>query len=293
MNGDFLRGARLGFGAMQLAGPGAWGPPRDRDTALAVLRRAVELGVEHIDTSDLYGPAVANELIREALWPYPETLTIATKIGAVRGGNGSFDPAAKPAQLGEQVAVNRARLGVDQLDLVYLRTSGDGLLAADETPFEESFEALAELRRDGVIRNLGLSGVTVRQLELAQRMTPIAAVQNRFNLFDRAAADVLAECERQGIAFVPYFPLAAGMFKADRPPLPFSGTDQQDKVIATIADRHGASPAQIALAWLLARSPVMLPIPGTSSLTHLEENMAAKDIELAADEIAELDALAG
>jgi aryl-alcohol dehydrogenase-like predicted oxidoreductase len=288
---DFLTGNRLGFGAMQLPGPGAWGPPRDHGMALAVLRRAVELGVTHIDTSHLYGPHVANELIREALWPYPENLTIATKIGVVRADNGGFEPAATPAQLGEQVAQNRTRLGVDQLDLVYLRTGGDGLLAPDETPFEESFEALAELQGDGVIRNLGLSGVTVEQLGKAQQIAPVAAVQNRFNLFDRASADVLAECERREIAFVPYFPLAAGMFKADRPPLPFTSTDQQDKVIATIAERHNAAPAQIALSWLLSRSPVTLPIPGTTSLAHLEENMAAKDIELTADEITELDGI--
>lgn len=284
---------RLGYGAMQLPGPMIWGPPADKDAAIAVLRRAVELGVDHIDTSHAYGPGVANELIREALHPYPEGLVIATKIGVVRDEYKTFNAESAPEQLRDQVEENLATLGQARLDLVYLRVGGDGMLFPAETPFAESFRSLAQLRERGLIRHLGLSGVTVEQLAEAREIAPVAAVQNRFNLLDRGALEVLRYCEDNGVAFVPYFPLAAGMLNPgiDKSQLPpgMGMNDDQEAVLDAIAARHGATRSQIALAWLLAVSPVTLLIPGTKSVGHLEENLAAGSVRLTDEDIAELD----
>ncbi|GAA3446799.1 oxidoreductase [Planomonospora venezuelensis] len=281
---------------MQLPGPGVWGPPQDHGTALAVLRRAVELGVTHIDTSGFYGPHVANDLIRQALHPYPDDLVIATKVGVVRDGWKGFDAAAEPAQLREQVEENLHRLGRDRLDLVYLRVGGDGLLSPGDTPFAESFGALADLRRRGLIRHLGLSGVTADRLAEARRIAPVAAVQNRFHLFDRSSAGVLSACEDAGIAFTAYFPLAAGMLRPgldlSQAPPGMAPSAEQLAVLDETAGRYGATRAQVALAWLLGRSPVTLAIPGTSSLAHLEENLAAARLDLAPGDLAALDQLA-
>jgi pyridoxine 4-dehydrogenase len=293
---DGLTVGRLGYGAMQLPGPGVWGPPQDHGTALAVLRRAVELGLTHIDTSDFYGPHVANDLIREALHPYPGDLVIATKVGVVRDEWHGFDAAAEPERLREQVQENLVRLGRDRLDLVYLRVGGDGLLFPGDTPFAESFGALADLRRRGLIRHLGLSGVTTSQLAQAREIAPVVAVQNRFHIFDRSSADVLSACEAAGIAFVPYFPLAAGMLRVgldlSQAPPGMAPSAEQFGALDEIADRYGATRAQVALAWLLGRSPATLAIPGTSSLAHLEENVAATRLSLTGDDIAALDKLA-
>ncbi|MCK2220056.1 oxidoreductase [Actinomadura sp. ATCC 31491] len=286
---------RLGYGAMQLPGPQVWGPPADPGTALAVLRRAVELGVTHLDTSDAYGPHVANDLIRQALHPYPDDLVIATKVGVVRDEWRSFEAAAEPDALREQVEENLARLGLARLDLVYLRVGGDGLLFPAETPFAESFGALADLRRRGLIRHLGLSGVSVEQLKEAAEIAPVAAVQNRYHLLDRGSEDVLRACEERGVAFVPYFPLSAGLLRPglDTSQLPpgMAPTAGQERVLDEVAARNGATRAQVALAWLLGRSPVVLAIPGTGSPAHLEENAAAAGLTLPADDRAALDAL--
>lgn len=286
---------RLGYGAMQLPGPGTWGAQPDRGTALAVLHRAVELGVTHIDTSDAYGPHVANDLIKEALHPYPDDLIIATKVGVVRDESHGFKAAADPERLREQVEENLVRLGRDRLDLVYLRVGGDGLLTSSEVPFAESFGALAGMRQRGLIRHLGLSGVTTSQLAEARTIAPVVAVQNRLHLFDRSSADVLSACEVAGIGFAAYFPLAAGML---RPGLDLSqappGMAPSAAHVATlddIASRHGATRVQVAIAWLLAHSPITLAIPGTSSLAHLEENMAASRVGLTNDDLTALNKL--
>jgi pyridoxine 4-dehydrogenase len=284
---------RLGYGAMQLPGPMIWGPPADRDAALGVLRRAVDLGVDHIDTSDAYGPHVANELIREALHPYPDDVVIATKIGVVRDEHRTFTAEASPESLREQVEENLVTLGKAQLDLVYLRVGGDGMLFPAETPFEESFGSLAQLSERGLVRNLGLSGVTVEQLEKARQIAPVACVQNRFHLLDRGSLEVLRSCEANGIAFVPYFPLAAGLLNRgiDKSQLPagMGLTDDQEHALDAIAARRGATRSQIALAWLLRVSPATLLIPGTKSVVHLEENIATGSIYLTDDDVAELE----
>jgi aryl-alcohol dehydrogenase-like predicted oxidoreductase len=294
--GDELTVNRLGYGAMQLPGPMIWGPPADHEGALAVLRRAVELGVDHIDTSAAYGPDVANELIREALHPYPENLVIATKVGVERDEYKSFNAAGSPGSLRDQVEQNLASLGAARLDLVYLRVGGDGMMFPDETPFADSFGALVKLRERGLVRNLGLSGVTVEQLQEAQGMAPVAAVQNRFNLKDRASLDVLRYCEDNGIAFVPYFPLASGMLQPgiDKSQLPpgMGLSDEQEVTLDAIAARHGVTRSQIALAWLLATSPVTLLIAGTKSVAHLEENLAVAGVRLTDEDMAELDKFA-
>ena len=274
--------SRIGYGAMQLPGPAIWGPPADRPTTLAVLRRAAEAGVTHIDTSAAYGPDVANALIREALHPYPAGLTIATKVGVDRTADRAFVPAASPEQLAAQVRQNLETLALDRLPLVYLRVGGDGLLPPDPTPLADSFAALAELRAQGLIGHLGLSGCTVGQLRAAEDVAPVVAVQNRFFLFDRGSADALAECEQRGIAFVPYFPLAAGM------ELPHAA---QRAALQAIADRHGATRAQVTIAWLLAHSTAILAIPGTKNPRHLEENLAAADLELAPADISTLNGI--
>lgn len=287
---------RLGYGAMQLPGPMIWGPPVDKDTALAVLRRAVKLGVNHVDTSDAYGPHVANELIREALHPYPEGLVIATKIGVVRDEYKTFNAEASPEQLRDQVEQNLTALNQARLDLVYLRVGGDGMLFPAETPFEESSGSLAQLRQRGLIRNLGLSGVTVEQLEKAREIAPVVAVQNRFHLLDRGALDVLRYCDDKGLAFVPYFPLAAGMLNPgiDKSQLPpgMGMNDDQEATLDAIAARHAATRSQIALAWLLSVSPATLLIPGTKSVDHLEENLGAGSIQLTDEDVAKLDKFA-
>ncbi|MFG1624735.1 aldo/keto reductase [Kribbella sp. NPDC049227] len=287
---------RLGYGAMQLPGPMIWGPPTDKNAALAVLRRAVDLGVDHIDTSVAYGPDIANELIREALHPYPDGLVIATKVGVARDEYKSFNAEAGPEQLRDQVERNLVTLGRPWLDLVYLRVGGDGMLFPDETPFEESFGALAQLRERGLIRNLGLSGVTVEQLEAARAIAPVAAVQNRFHLLDRSALDVLRHCENEGIAFVPYFPLAAGMLNPgiDKSQLPpgMGLSDDAEVALDKLTARYGATRSQVALAWLLAISPAILLIPGSKSVAHLEENLRAGSVQLTDTDLEELDKIA-
>lgn len=289
---DDLTVTRIGLGAMQLPGPGVWGPPADHDRAVAVLHAARDRGVTHIDTSDAYGPGVANDLIRLALHPYPPELVVATKVGVVRDQSRAFIAADTPAQLREQIEVNLQRLGVDHLDVVYLRVGGDGLLPPGQTPLVEAFGALAELRQQGTIRHLGLSGVSVAKLDEARGVAPVVAVQNRYHLLDRTSADVLAACERHDIAFVPYFPLAAGLLdpNLDTAQLPpgMGLTDAQARILDTIAAHHTASRHQIALAWLLRHSPIILAIPGTSSAPHVEENVDAARIELSTDEMTAL-----
>jgi aryl-alcohol dehydrogenase-like predicted oxidoreductase len=293
---DGLSINRLGYGAMQLPGPGVWGPPADRRAALAVLRRAVELGVDHIDTSDAYGPHVANELIREALHPYPDELVIATKVGVVRDERRSFHAAASPDALRDQVEEDLIRLGREALDLVYLRVGGDGLLFSDKTPFVESFCTLVWLRERGLIRNLGLSGVTVGQLREARELAPVVAVQNRYHLLDRGSVDVLRACEEHGIGFVAYFPLAAGLLRSDLDksliPPGMGMSPAQEETLDAIAGRHGATRAQVAIAWLAAHSSSTALIPGTSSVAHLAENLGAGRLRLSNQDIIELDKLA-
>lgn len=273
LGGD-LRINRIGFGAMQLAGPGVFGPPRDRDQAIAVLRHAVELGVNHIDTSDYYGPYVVNDLIRTALRPYPDGLVIVTKVGARRDEVGNWLPALSADELRRAVQDNLARLRVERLDAVNLRLGG--LTGPEEGPLEEQFTALAELREQGLIRHLGVSNVTVGQLEEARRIAPVACVQNMFNIAVQADAPMVDACAELGLAYVPFFPL--GGFQ----PL-------QLDALTRLADRHGATVRQVALAWLLRRSPSILIIPGTSSVEHLEENVAAGRLSLNDDDLAELD----
>ncbi|WP_327289788.1 oxidoreductase [Streptomyces sp. NBC_01198] len=268
--------SRMGYGAMQLAGPHVFGPPKDRDEAVAVLRTAVELGVTHIDTSDFYGPAVVNELIKEALYPYPEDLHIVTKVGARRDSQGAWLPSLEPESLRQQVKDNLQRLGLDALDVVNLRVGGvDG---PGSTPLAEEFGVLAELREQGLIRHLGLSNVTEGQLDEAQAVAPVVTVQNLYNIANRADDALLDRCAAEGIAFAAFFPL--GGFS----PL-------QSATLESVAARIGASPQQTALAWLLQRSPATVLIPGTSSVAHLRENVAAADLVLPADAVAELNAV--
>ena len=262
---------RLGFGAMQLTGKGIWGEPDDPETCRSVLRRAVELGVDFIDTADSYGPHVSERLIAEALHPYPEGLVVATKAGLERTGPGQWPVNGHPDHLREACEGSLRRLRLETIDLYQLHRIDR------KYPAEDQIGTLMELREQGKIRHIGLSEVTVEQLDEARSMTPIATVQNRYNVADRAAEDVLEACEREGIGFIPWFPLNTGKLAVAGGPL-----DE-------LARRHGTSPAQLALAWLLHRSPVMLPIPGTSSVAHLEENVAAAGIELSADEVRELE----
>jgi aryl-alcohol dehydrogenase-like predicted oxidoreductase len=253
---------RLGYGTMQLTGQGVWGPPRDRDEALRVLRRSVELGVNFIDTADSYGPYVAEEQIREALEPYPDDLVIATKAGLCRCGPGDWRPVGRPEYLRQEVEMSLRRLGLERIDLFQLHRIDA------KVPLAEQVGELKMLQDEGKIRHIGLSEVTVEQLEEAQRTADIASVQNLFNLTDRSAEPLLEHAEKKGIAFIPWFPLATGELSRQGGPL-----DQ-------LASELGATPSQLALAWLLWRSPVMLPIPGTSTVSHLEENLAAATIEL-------------
>ena len=272
---DDLVVSRMGFGAMQLSGPGVFGPPRDRDQALAVLREAVDSGVTHIDTSDFYGPVTVNELIREALHPYPADLRIVTKVGARRGADGSWRPSLEPADLVAQVRENLAHLGVDALDVVNLRLSAHG---TGEESVAEPFGALAELQKEGLIRHLGLSEASDTQLTEAQAIAPVVTVQNLYNVANRRDDAMVDRCAAEGIAYAAYFPL--GGF-----------TPLQSAALDRVAARLGASPPQVALAWLLRRSPTMVLIPGTSSLAHLRENIAAAGLVLPPEAVTELDAI--
>jgi aryl-alcohol dehydrogenase-like predicted oxidoreductase len=267
---------RLGYGAMQLAGPGVFGPPADPDEAVAVLRAAVDLGINHIDTADFYGPHVTNELIRTALAPYPDGLHIVTKVGARRDEQGGWPHARTPAELKEQVHDNLRRLGLDVLDVVNLRVGGFD--SPEPGSIAEQFTALAELQQDGLIRHLGLSTVDARQLAEAQAIAPVVCVQNMYNLARRDDDAMIELTAAQGIAYVPYFPL--GGF-----------TRLQSGALETVARQLGRSPMAVALAWPLQRSPNVLPIPGTSSVAHLRENVAAAGLELPAEAVARLDAI--
>jgi pyridoxine 4-dehydrogenase len=267
---------RMGYGAMQLAGPGVFGPPKDRAGALAVLREAVARGVNHIDTSDFYGPHVTNQLIREALHPYPDDLVIVTKVGAVRGDDASWIPALAPADLISAVHDNLRNLGVDVLDVVNLRV--DGIHEPSEGSIEEQFVTLAELQRQGLIRQLGLSNVTSAQLKQARGIADVVCVQNHYNLVHRDDDALIDELGGTAIAYVPFFPL--GGF-----------TPLQSSILWQVADRLGATPMQVALAWLLHRAPNILLIPGTSTLIHLRENLAAANLALPKETIGQLDAI--
>jgi len=266
---------RLGFGAMRITGEGIWGDPPDRDVAKRVLERAYALDCTLIDTADSYGPDVSEQLIAEALHPYPEDLVIATKAGLLRGGPGDWRPNGRPEHLRSAVEGSLTKLRVDRIDVLQLHSPDR------EVPFAESVGALAELRDEGKIRHVGLSNVSVEQLDEAREIVDVVSVQNRFNLTDRASEDVLDRCAELDIGFIPWFPLAAGSLA--RPGGP----------VADAAERHDASPGQVALAWLLARSEVMLPIPGTGSLEHLEENVGAAALRLDADELERISAAAG
>jgi pyridoxine 4-dehydrogenase len=282
LSGTFTLGdrtvKRLGYGAMQLAGPGVFGPPKDHGAALAVLREAVALGVNHIDTSDFYGPHVANLLIREALAPYSDDLTIVTKIGARRGADGSWLPAFSPEALTEAVHENLRNLGLDVLEVINLRIMFDA-----HDPAEGSIEApltvLADLQRQGLVRHIGLSNVTPAQIEEARRIARIVCVQNQYNLAHRGDDVLIDQLASNGIAYVPFFPL--GGFN----PL-------QSSTLSGVAQRMGATPMQVALAWLLGRAPNILLIPGTSSVAHLRENLAAAELDLPEDAVRELDGVA-
>ncbi|WP_374006901.1 oxidoreductase [Leifsonia sp. LS-T14] len=267
---------RVGYGAMQLAGPGVFGPPADREGALAVLRAVVEAGITHIDTAEFYGPHITNELIREALAPYPDSLHIVTKVGAERDAEGNWPHARSPQQLRDQVHQNLRSLGVDALDVVNLRVGGFD--RPEPGSLAEQFGALADLQREGLIRHLGLSTVSAEQLAEAQTIAPVVTVQNFYNIANRHDDALIEQTAREGIAYVPYFPL--GGF-----------TPLQSGVLASVAERLGATPLAVALAWLLQRSPNLLLIPGTSSVAHLRDNIAAAGVPLPEDAVRELDAI--
>jgi len=267
--GGDLTVTRLGYGAMRITGEGVWGPPADHDRAIAVLRRLPELGVDFIDTADSYGPEVSENLIREALHPY-ERVVVATKAGLTRHGPNIWAPLGRPEYLRQCVLMSLRRLGVERIDLFQLHRIDP------QVPAQEQFETLAALRDEGLVRHVGLSECSVDDIVAARRHLPIATVQNRYNLIDRGSEDVLEHCEQEGIGFIPWFPLAAGDLA--RPGGP----------VDEIARDRDATPGQVALAWLLARSPVMLPIPGTGSIEHLEQNVAAADLALGADEVERL-----
>src|ERR1700674_5757760 len=270
--GNELTVNRLGFGAMRLTGDGIWGPPKDRATALAVLRRAVELGVNFIDTADSYGPNVSEELIAEALFPYPKDLVIATKGGWNRPGPNQWTHDASPTHLRQAVEGSLKRLRLDRIDVYQLHVPDPVV------PFDASVETLANLQMEGKIRLVALSNVTVEHIERARKIVPIASVQNRYSFADREWDYVVDYCERNGIAFIPWFPLGAGTVAG--------------RLLERIAKARQAKPIQIALAWLLKRSPIMLPIPGTSSITHLEENVKVSSLQLPEEEYMELTGIA-
>jgi pyridoxine 4-dehydrogenase len=272
--GGDLTVTRLGFGTMRLTGKGIWGPPADHDESIRVLRRAVELGIAFIDTADSYGPYVAEELIHEALHPYPEDVVIATKAGLLRTGPDVWIPLGNPSYLRQEVEMSLRRLAVERIDLMQLHRVDRNF------PIDDQVGVLAEMQSEGKIRHIGLSEVDVDQLKAAQQITSIVSVQNLYNLANRSAEAVLEEAGAQGIAFIPWFPLAAGPLAASDGPLHQLAVD------------HDASPSQLALAWLLKRSPVMLPIPGTSQVSHLEQNVAAARIELSDQEFDAISAAA-
>ncbi|NUS90959.1 MAG: aldo/keto reductase [Nocardia sp.] len=261
LGGD-LQINRLGYGTMQLTGPGVWGEPANRDEAVRVLRRAADLGVNFFDTADSYGPAVAEPLLRAALHPYADDIVIATKAGLTRQGPDRWTPVGRPAYLRQQAEMSLRHLGVERIDLFQLHRIDP------DTPLEDQIGELKDLRDEGKIRHIGLSEVSVAQAEAARRIAPIVSVQNLYNLTDRSAEELLDWSADQGIGFIPWFPLATGKLSGEGSPL------------TELAKQHDATPAQLALAWLLKRSPVMLPIPGTSSVAHLEDNLAGATIEL-------------
>ncbi|GAA1429340.1 aldo/keto reductase [Microlunatus lacustris] len=269
LGGD-LPVVRLGYGSMQLTGDGVWGDPKDPDEAVRVLRRAVELGVTFIDTADSYGPVVAEQLIKKALHPYADDLVIATKAGLTRSGPGDWRPVGRPEYLRQQVEMSLRNLGLERIDLHQLHRIDP------QVPLADQVGELKLLQDEGKIRHIGLSEVSVEQLQEAQQTATIVSVQNLFNLADRSAEPLLDHAEAEGIAFIPWFPLATGQLSKPGGPLD------------ALAQEHGASPSQLALAWLLRRSPVMLPIPGTSTVAHLEDNLAAATLELSDDEFARL-----
>ena len=275
---------RIGFGAMQLPGPGVIGPPRDHDAALAVLRRAVELGVDHIDTAQYYGPDVANELIREALHPYPEDLALVSKVGAVRDAKGGWPPAQQPAELRAGVEDNLRTLGVERLAAVNLRVL-DPIRGYTPPPFEDQLAEMVRMREEGLIAGIGVSNVSLDQLDTAIRLAGVVCVQNAYSLLDRHHEDVLQRCVDEGIAFVPFFPLGSA----------FPGMPKvtENEVVNALADELGATAAQVGLAWLLHHAANILLIPGTSSVDHLEENMATATLPLTAEQMAQLDTLSG
>ncbi|MBF4567386.1 aldo/keto reductase [Plantibacter sp. VKM Ac-2880] len=263
---------RLGYGTMQLTGEGVWGEPDDRDGAISLIKRAAELGVNFFDSADAYGPDVTDTLLREALYPY-DGIVIATKVGQTRQGPGEWTPTGVPAYLRQQVELGLRRLAVDRIDLLQLHR-------IDPTvPFEDQIGELRKLQDEGKIRHIGLSQVSVAEVEAAQQIAPIASVQNLYNLTDRSSEDLLDWSAEHGVAFIPWFPLATGALS------------KQDGPLTQLAERHDATPSQLALAWLLKRSPVMLPIPGTSSVEHLEDNLQGATIELTDDEFEELSAV--
>jgi pyridoxine 4-dehydrogenase len=272
--GGDLRVHRLGFGAMRITGEGIWGEPKDHDEAIAVLQTALELGVTIIDTADSYGPEVSERLIAETLYPYPPDLVIATKAGLVRPGPGRWEPDGRPEHLRAAVEGSLRRLRLDRIDLLQLHRPDP------KVPFEHQIGTLVELQREGKIRHIGLSNVSVGQIEAARRLATIVSVQNLYNLTDRESENVLEYCTRESLGFIPWFPLATGDLAAHGGPL------------AQIAQRLGALPAQVALAWLLAKSPVMLPIPGTSSVKHLKENVEAARLKLTPSDLEQLNSVA-
>jgi pyridoxine 4-dehydrogenase len=273
---DDLTVTRVGYGAMQLAGPGVFGPPKDRDAAIAVLREALELGITHIDTSDYYGPHVTNQIIKEALHPYPDELHIVTKVGAYRDVQGGWPHARSPEQLRQAVHDNLIHLGLEALDVVNLRVGGFD----SPTPgsIAEPFTALAEMRQEGLIKHLGVSTVSAEQIAEAQSIAPIVCVQNLYNLAHRVDDDLIVSLAAQDIAYVPYFPL--GGF-----------TPLQSDTLESVATRLGSTPMAVALAWLLQRSPNVLLIPGTSSVAHLRDNVKGAALELSESDLAELDSI--
>jgi len=279
--GTFTLGTRLvhrmGYGAMQLAGKGVFGPPKDHAAALAVLRHAIDAGIDHIDTSDFYGPHITNQLIREALHPYPQNLTIVTKVGAVRGADGSWNPAQSPAALTSAVHDNLRNLGVEVLDVVNLRITG-AVHEPSDGPIEEQFTTLANLQNQGLIRHLGLSNVTANQIKAAQKIAPVVCVQNHYNLAHRHDDALIDELETQAIAYVPFFPL--GGF-----------TPLQSTILTETAAELGVTAMQAALAWLLQRAPNILLIPGTSSVAHLRENLHAAALQLPPEVVASLNGI--
>ena len=264
---------RLGYGAMQITGTGIWGDPADRDECIRTVRRAVDMGVDLIDTADSYGPEVSERIIYEALHPYPDGLIIATKAGLTRQGPGQWLPVGRPEYLRQQCELSMRRLGLERIDLFQLHRIDP------KVPADEQFGLLADLITEGKVAQVGLSQVTVAELEAARKVVPVVAVQNLFNLTNRSSSDVLAHCEAEGIGFIPWFPVASGALTGPDTPM------------GSVVAETGATPSQVALAWLLHRSPVMLPIPGTKSVAHVEENCEAATLQLTPEQVALLDAV--